>query len=56
LRLAIIRQRYNPYGGAKRFIERALAALVSQGTQVTLIAQSWEGASQASFEKIICDP
>lgn len=56
MRLAIVRQRYNPFGGAERFVERALAALVSQGTQVTLIARSWEGASQAGFEKIICDP
>src|ERR671925_516712 len=27
LRLAIVRQRYNPYGGAERFIARALPAL-----------------------------
>jgi len=28
LRLAIIRQRYTPYGGAERFVEAALEALL----------------------------
>jgi UDP-glucose:(heptosyl)LPS alpha-1,3-glucosyltransferase len=27
MKIAIIRQRYNPYGGAERFVERALGAL-----------------------------
>ena len=43
LRLAIVRQRYNPYGGAERFIERALPALERAGAEVTLIARSADG-------------
>jgi UDP-glucose:(heptosyl)LPS alpha-1,3-glucosyltransferase len=43
MRLAIVRQRYTPYGGAERFIARALGALERAGTEVTLIARSWEG-------------
>ena len=31
LRLAVIRQRYTPFGGAERFLESALAALLDQG-------------------------
>ena len=27
MKLAIIRQRYNPFGGAERFVERALSGL-----------------------------
>jgi len=42
IRLAIVRQRYTPYGGAERFISRALPALEAAGTDVTLIARSWE--------------
>jgi UDP-glucose:(heptosyl)LPS alpha-1,3-glucosyltransferase len=38
--LAIVRQRYNPYGGAERFISRALPALERAGTEVTLITRS----------------
>ena len=40
LRVAIVRQRYNPYGGAERFIERALPALERSGVEVSLIARS----------------
>ena len=43
MRVAIVRQRYNPYGGAERFIERALPALERAGAQVTLIARSADG-------------
>jgi len=42
MRLALIRQRYNPFGGAERFIERAIAALERGGAEVTLITRSWE--------------
>ena len=56
LRIAVIRQRYNPYGGAERFVERALGALVREGAEVTLIARSWEGAPQDGFRLKICDP
>lgn len=56
MRLAIVRQRYNPFGGAERFVERALAALVAQGTEVTLITRNWQGAPRSGFEQIICDP
>ena len=54
LKLAIVRQRYNPFGGAERFVERALAALVSQGAQVTLFARDWEGGADTGFERFIC--
>src|SRR5258705_11212961 len=43
LKLAVVRQRYNPYGGAERFIERALPALERAGAEVTLIARSVAG-------------
>ena len=43
MRVAIVRQRYNPYGGAERFIERTLAALGRAGADVTLIARSFAG-------------
>ena len=43
MRVAIVRQRYNPYGGAERFIERTLPALGRSGVEVTLIARSADG-------------
>jgi len=42
-RLAVVRQRYAPYGGAERFIACALPALEAAGTDVTLIARSADG-------------
>ena len=45
MRVAIVRQRYNPFGGAERFIERALPALARSGVDVSLIARSWQSAA-----------
>jgi UDP-glucose:(heptosyl)LPS alpha-1,3-glucosyltransferase len=56
MKIAIIRQRYNPYGGAERFVERALGALAAEGAEVTLITRGWEGAPREGFRQIICDP
>lgn len=54
MRLALIRQRYTPFGGAERFVERALAALADQRVAVTLIAREWSGA--AAQPVIRCAP
>ena len=43
MRVALVRQRYNAYGGAERFIERSLPALERAGAEVTLIARSFQG-------------
>lgn len=56
MKLAVVRQRYNPYGGAERFVERALAALAGQGAEITLITRSWDGAPRAGFHQVTCDP
>jgi len=45
VRVAIVRQRYNPFGGAERFIERALPALERSGVDIALIARSWQGGA-----------
>ncbi len=44
-----MRQRYNPYGGAERFIERALPALERAGVELTLIARQAEGWGARRF-------
>ena len=41
MKLAIVRQKYTPFGGAERFVERALASLVAQGADVSIIAREW---------------
>ena len=52
LHLALIRQRYTPFGGAERFVSRAMDALQAQGASVTLLTRKWEGGSDA----LICNP
>lgn len=56
MKIAIVRQRYNPYGGAERFVERALGALAAEGAEVSLITRSWDGAPREGFKQITCDP
>ena len=52
IQLALIRQRYNPYGGAERFVASALEALQRQGQNaqqklaLTLITREWTGEAQ----------
>ncbi|MBK5913167.1 glycosyltransferase family 4 protein [Rhodocyclus purpureus] len=60
IRLAIIRQRYNPFGGAERFVERALEALGTQeAVETTLITRQWAAnasVGSGSFRELRCDP
>lgn len=55
IQLAIVRQRYTPYGGAERFVSLALDALQEQGIGLSLYTREWPGGNSA-FEPIICDP
>ena len=41
MKLAIVRQKYTPFGGAERFVERALASLKAQHVDVDIIARQW---------------
>jgi len=43
VKLAIVRQKYTAYGGAERFIERALAALRAKDVDVSIVAREWQG-------------
>jgi UDP-glucose:(heptosyl)LPS alpha-1,3-glucosyltransferase len=54
MKLALVRQKYNPFGGAERFVERALAALAAQGVTTTLITRSWQGP--AGQPVLVCNP
>lgn len=55
MKIAIIRQRYNPYGGAERFVSRALSALSQQhGVSLHLIARKWEPINGIQFHA--CNP
>ncbi len=54
MHIALVRQRYDPHGGAERFIERVLAAFPGGATTFTVYAREWSGAPGA--EVVRCDP
>jgi len=54
LKLALIRQRYTPFGGAERFVARAMQALQAQGAMVTIVTRRWDAAK--ADDALICDP
>ena len=56
MRLAIIRQRYTPYGGAERFIESALEALLERNVAITLYTREWPETNLQLMEPQIVDP
>jgi UDP-glucose:(heptosyl)LPS alpha-1,3-glucosyltransferase len=56
MRLALIRQRYTPYGGAERFIEGALEALLERNVAITLYTREWPQTNLQLIEPHICDP
>jgi UDP-glucose:(heptosyl)LPS alpha-1,3-glucosyltransferase len=56
VKLAIIRQRYTPFGGAERFLERALTGLGRDDIEVTVIARDWPGGGDSPFQRRIVRP
>ncbi|HCX34919.1 MAG TPA: glycosyltransferase family 1 protein [Rhodocyclaceae bacterium] len=56
MRIAIIRQRYTPFGGAERFVERALAALQVDDLDVTVIARDWPEDEASAYRRQLVRP
>jgi UDP-glucose:(heptosyl)LPS alpha-1,3-glucosyltransferase len=56
LRLAIIRQRYTPYGGAERYVEGALEALLERGVAISLYTRQWPNTRLQLIEPVLCNP
>lgn len=55
-RLAIVRQKYRPDGGAERFVSRALEALSAHDMELNVITRQWQGERQDNWHIHICDP
>ncbi|WP_380184193.1 glycosyltransferase family 4 protein [Kalamiella sp. sgz302252] len=56
VRLAIVRQKYRPDGGAERFISRALEALDDDSLDLNIITRSWQGEPKPDWHLHICNP
>ncbi len=56
IRLAIVRQKYRPDGGAERFVSRALEALDNKDMELNVITRQWQGDSNPDWHIHICNP
>ncbi len=57
MKLAIVRQKYRPDGGAERFVSRALSALRDKSDlDISIITRQWETGSSTDYHVITCDP
>lgn len=57
MRIALVRQNYNPFGGAERFVERAIAALDREDLELTLLTRRWPRAMTPARTQILeCNP
>ena len=54
MKLALIRQRYTPFGGAERFMDRAIHAL-GNDADISVFAREWRGEA-AGYRFIECNP
>jgi UDP-glucose:(heptosyl)LPS alpha-1,3-glucosyltransferase len=52
-RVALVRSRYDPAGGAERFVHNAIAALRAQGAALTIVTRHWPGHDGSA---IVLDP
>jgi UDP-glucose:(heptosyl)LPS alpha-1,3-glucosyltransferase len=48
LRIALIRAKYNPFGGAERIVQTAVEALADEGVSMTVLTRAWPETSVAS--------
>ncbi len=55
MKIAIVRKRYNPFGGAERYLHLLSTHLMQQGHEVHVIANQWPGdknATSAIFHEV----
>jgi UDP-glucose:(heptosyl)LPS alpha-1,3-glucosyltransferase len=56
VRLGVVRQRYTAFGGAERFLERAIDALLERDVSVRIYTRDWPPARAGGLEPVICNP
>jgi UDP-glucose:(heptosyl)LPS alpha-1,3-glucosyltransferase len=54
MRVALVRYRYSPHGGAERYLDTLRAGLLAAGAEVRILCASWDGASagQEGVERV----
>ncbi len=54
MKIALVRARYNPFGGAERFVANALSSLQAQNIQLTIVTRSWQ--QQPGVDALVVNP
>ena len=54
MRIALIRQKYTPFGGAERYMARLVEGLAAEGHEVHILAAQWDagGEACATFHRV----
>jgi UDP-glucose:(heptosyl)LPS alpha-1,3-glucosyltransferase len=55
LRIALIRAKYNPFGGAERFVQTAVAALAQESVSMTVLTRAWPEAQSSAADGPVVD-
>lgn len=56
MKVALIRARYNPFGGAERFVENAMGALAAEGVRLTIITRQWPKDASGGVAHVELNP
>jgi UDP-glucose:(heptosyl)LPS alpha-1,3-glucosyltransferase len=54
--VALIRAKYNPYGGAERFVQTALTALREKAVRMTVLTRQWPQGATSDINHVILNP
>jgi UDP-glucose:(heptosyl)LPS alpha-1,3-glucosyltransferase len=56
MKVALVRAKYNPFGGAERFLNDAVAAMQGSDVSFTLFTREWPAQAAASLQHRIVNP
>ncbi len=56
MKIALVRAKYNPFGGAERFLNDAVAAMQGSDVKFTLFTRAWPAQAAGSMEHRIVNP
>ncbi len=56
MRIALVRAKYDPFGGAERFVETAVGALAEAGVSLTIFTRAWPANANPAIGHHIVNP
>ena len=56
MKIAFVRARYSPFGGAERFLNSAAESVIAQGASPTIITRAWPQSAGAAIRHRVVNP